>query len=110
MAALKSLKPLIERYSELQLATLVEAPPDGENWLHEVKFDGYRLLGFVSAGESCLRTRNGKDWTGKFPTLSAALKTLKDAVLDMEAVVLDAEGKSSFQALQVALGDGGDPN
>src|SRR5580698_5879507 len=102
------LKGLLGRYSEVQLATLVDAPPEGDNWLHEVKFDGYRLLGFVAGGEACLRTRNGKDWTAKFPTLTTALKTLKDAVIDMEAVVLDGEGKSHFQALQVALGDGGD--
>ena len=56
-----------------------------------------------------LRTRNGKDWTESFPSLAAALENLKvkNAVLDMEAVILDAEGKSSFQALQAALGDGG---
>jgi bifunctional non-homologous end joining protein LigD len=104
-----TLKGLLERYSEAQLATLVDQPPESENWLHEVKFDGYRLLGFVSGGKSYLRTRNGKDWTAKFPSLAAALKPLKDAVVDMETVVLDAHGKSNFQALQVALGDGGDP-
>ena|ERR1035437_8999866 len=105
----KQLKALIERYSEVQLATLVDTPPHGDEWLHEIKFDGYRLLGFVSGGVPLLRTRNGKDWTGKFPSLAAALVTLKakDAVLDMEAVILDAQGKSSFQALQGALGDGG---
>jgi bifunctional non-homologous end joining protein LigD len=107
-----SVKQLAHLYPEVQLATLVDTPPEGAQWLHEVKFDGYRLLGFVSQGTPLLRTRNGKDWTGKFPSLAAALPTLKakDAVLDMEAVVLDAQGKSSFQALQVALGDGGDPS
>ena len=105
----KQWKALIERYSEVQLATLVDRPPHGYEWLHEIKFDGYRLLGFVSGGVPLLRTRNGKDWTEKFPSLAAALVTLKakDAVLDMEAVILDAQGKSSFQALQGALGDGG---
>ena len=107
-----NLKQLIARYSEVQLATLVDAPPEGPGWLHEVKFDGYRLVGFLSGGAARLRTRNGKDWTAKFPSLSAAIELLKakDAVLDMEAVVLDADAKSSFQALQVALGDGGDPH
>jgi bifunctional non-homologous end joining protein LigD len=107
-----SVKQLAQRYPEVQLATLVDTPPEGAQWVHEVKFDGYRLLGFVSQGTPLLRTRNGKDWTGKFPSLAAALPTLKakDAVLDMEAVVLDAQGKSSFQALQIALGDGGDPS
>ena len=99
----------MQRYPEVQLATLVETPPEGSQWLHEMKFDGYRLLGFVSAGAALLRTRNGKDWTDSFPSLAAALKALKakDGVLDMEAVLLDSEGKSSFQALQQALGEGG---
>jgi bifunctional non-homologous end joining protein LigD len=58
------------------------------------------------------RTRNGKDWTDSFPSLAASLENLKakDAVLDVEAVIVDAQGKSSFQALQAALGDGGNPN
>ena len=93
----------------MQLATLVDAPPEGEQWLHEIKFDGYRLLGFLSGGEVALRTRNGLDWTSKFPSVASALATLKakDAVIDMEAVVLDENGKSGFQALQAALGEGG---
>jgi bifunctional non-homologous end joining protein LigD len=103
------MKQLMQRYPEVELATLVDQPPEGDQWVHEIKFDGYRLLGFVSGGEARLRTRNGKDWTERLPSLVSALKKLKvkDAVLDMEAVVLDAEGKSSFQALQAALGDGG---
>lgn len=104
------MKSLLDRYAQVQLATLVDSAPQGDAWLHEVKFDGYRLLGFLSRGVVLLRTRNAKDWTGRFPSLAAAMKTLKakDAVLDMEAVVLDEEGKSGFQALQGALGDGGD--
>jgi bifunctional non-homologous end joining protein LigD len=104
-------KRLIEAYPELQLATLVDQPPQGDEWLYEVKFDGYRLLGFVSGGTVALRTRNGKDWTESFPSIAAAMKKLKvkDAVLDMEAVIVDDHGKSSFQALQAALGDGGTP-
>jgi bifunctional non-homologous end joining protein LigD len=100
----------MKRYSHVQLATLVDTPPEGTQWVHEIKFDGYRLLGYVSGNESRLLTRNGKDWTESFPSLSAALKKLpvKDAVLDMEAVLLDADGKSSFQSLQTALGEGGD--
>ena len=93
----------------MQLATLVDAPPEGDKWLHEIKFDGYRLLGFLSGGEVGLRTRNGLDWTSKFPSVATAIAGLKakDAVLDMEAVVLDENGKSGFQALQAALGEGG---
>jgi bifunctional non-homologous end joining protein LigD len=104
------MKRLPERYPEVQLATLVDKPPEGPDWVHETKYDGYRLLAFLSRGTTLLRTRNGKDWTASFPSITAALSCLKanDAVLDMEAVVLDAAGKSSFQALQAALGDHGD--
>jgi bifunctional non-homologous end joining protein LigD len=106
-----TLKRLMDRYPEVQLATLVEEAPKGEAWVHEIKFDGYRLLGFIAGGAARLRTRNGNDWTGSFPAIVAALEKLKidEAVLDMEAVLLDAEGKSSFQALQAALGEGGHP-
>ena len=102
---------LIKLYPEVQLATLVDEPPEGDEWLHEIKFDGYRLLGFVSGGAVRLRTRNGNDWTDRFPAIAAGMEKLKasNAVLDMEAVILDAEGKSSFQALQAALGDTGAP-
>jgi len=104
------LKELIARHSAVQLATLGEQPPEGDEWLHEIKFDGYRLLGYLAAGKVCLFTRNGNDWTQRFPAIVAAMKRLpvENAVLDMEAVVLDAEGRSTFQALQAALGTRGD--
>jgi bifunctional non-homologous end joining protein LigD len=105
------LKRLMDRYTEVQLATLVDEAPQGAEWIHEIKFDGYRLLGFVAGGTARLRTRNGNDWTHRFPSLLSTLQDLKidTAVLDMEAVLLDAEGQSSFQALQAALGEGGHP-
>ncbi len=108
-ASANGLNALMKRYFEVQLATLVDTPPEGAQWLHEIKFDGYRLLGYVSGGASRLLTRNGKDWTNHFPSLSAAIEKLpvKNAVLDMEAVVLDEDGKSSFQSLQAALGEAG---
>ncbi len=101
---------LIARYPQVQLATLADVVPQGSNWVHEIKFDGYRILGFRSGRTVRLITRNGKDWTGKFPSIAAALTGLRsdNAVLDMEAVVLDRHGKTSFQALQNALGDSGD--
>ncbi len=105
-----TLKSLIESYPEVELATLVDAPPAGDEWLHEIKFDGYRLLGFLANGHVRLITRNGNDWTQKFPSIAASIAKLKakTAVLDMEAVVLDHAGKSSFQAIQQALGEGGE--
>lgn len=99
----------MKQYPAVQLATLVDQVPAGGEWIHEIKFDGYRLLSYVSGNDARLQTRNGKDWTRKFPSIVAALEalTVSDAVLDMEAVVMDEAGKSSFQALQAALGDGG---
>jgi len=84
--------------------------PAGDRWVHETKFDGYRLLGFRAGPSVRLITRNGKDWTGSFPSVAAALSELAsdNAVLDMEAVVFDNQGKSNFQSLQNALGDSGD--
>jgi bifunctional non-homologous end joining protein LigD len=105
-----SLASLLQDYPDVQLATLVDRPPVGAEWLHEIKFDGYRLLGYMSGKQARLVTRNGNDWTRKFPGIYAAVSKLKAraCVLDMEAVVLDAAGKSSFQAMQRALGEGGD--
>jgi bifunctional non-homologous end joining protein LigD len=107
-----TLKKLMQLYPTVQLATLVDEPPQRTEWLHEIKLDGYRLLGFVAGGALCFRTRNGKDWTAKFPSLAASLERLKvqNAVLDMEAVVVNETGKSNFQALQAALGEGGNPD
>jgi bifunctional non-homologous end joining protein LigD len=88
-----------------QLATLVAEAPKGEEWLHELKFDGYRLLCHLQRGQVRLWTRNQKDWTDKFPNLVKALKTLKvgSAILDGEVVALDPSGRSSFQMLQHAI-------
>lgn len=101
---------LMKKYPGVQLATLVDKPPEGEQWRHEIKFDGYRLLAFLSRGSVRLRTRNGHDWTSKFPAVAESIAKLKSqsAVLDLEAVVLDGAGRSGFQALQKALGEGGD--
>jgi bifunctional non-homologous end joining protein LigD len=92
-----------------QLATLVREPPRGDEWLHELKFDGYRMVCHLNRGKAHFWSRNGKDWTEKFPNLSAALKLLPatSAILDGEVVVVDKAGRSSFQALQQAMGRGG---
>ncbi|HEU0120526.1 MAG TPA: DNA ligase D [Bryobacteraceae bacterium] len=99
------------RVKTLQLATLVDRPPEGGAWWHEVKWDGYRLLGYVAGGAAALRSRNGLDWTARFPAIQADLQRLPvhSAVVDMEAVVLDSAGRSRFSALQTALQKGGDP-
>jgi bifunctional non-homologous end joining protein LigD len=94
-----------------QLATLVEEPPAGEGWLHEVKLDGYRILAVLTAGRITLLTRHGRDWTGKFPAVAEALQALpvRQAIVDGEIVVLRPDGTSDFQALQDLLQQGGRP-
>lgn len=94
-----------------QLATLVSKPPLGDNWLHEIKFDGYRLLAVIDrAAQSAahLFTRAGNDWTDRFSPLRRALAELRldSAVIDGEAVSVGPQGSSSFHALQDALARG----
>jgi bifunctional non-homologous end joining protein LigD len=92
-----------------QLATLAAAAPEGDDWIHELKFDGYRVLCRVKAGTARLLTRNGKDWTARFPEIAEALGKLdcERALLDGEVVVLDRDGVSRFQRLQNALSGAG---
>lgn len=93
-----------------QLATLVKDPPEGEEWLHELKFDGYRMLCHLNGGKVRFWSRNQKDWTEKFPNLAKALKTfpVTNAILDGEIVIVDKAGRSSFQALQQSMGRSGE--
>jgi bifunctional non-homologous end joining protein LigD len=85
-----------------QLATLVGAAPDGADWVHEIKLDGYRVLARIERGRVRLLTRNRQDWTERFPAVAEAAAKLpvKEALLDGEIVALDRSGVSSFQALQ----------
>jgi bifunctional non-homologous end joining protein LigD len=92
-----------------QLATLVAAPPGGDAWLHEMKFDGYRILCRLDKGRARLWSRNSRDWTSRFPEVAAAAARLpvRQAFLDGEVAVLLPNGTTSFQALQNALSSGG---
>lgn len=96
------------------LATLVDAAPDGDDWLHEIKWDGYRLQAILQDGRVRLLTRNRKDWTARFPAIRDLLARLPvaGAVIDGEVVALTdgSEGggpRSDFAALQRALKAGG---
>lgn len=93
-----------------ELATLVDAAPEGDDWVHEIKFDGYRVLARLSQGEVTLLTRNGKDWTKRMPSLQHALEGLAvdGAFLDGELVALNDKGLSDFQKLQSSLSEGQD--
>lgn len=89
-----------------QLATLVkDLPADADDWLYEIKYDGYRLLARVDAGQVQLFTRNGNDWTARLPHLAAAFtrRALPPGWYDGEIVMLDAQGMPDFQALQNAF-------
>lgn len=92
---------------DVQLATLVEQAPTGEDWLHEIKFDGYRVLVKVTGGEVQLLTRKALDWTKKMPRLARAIGmlSLPDVIIDGEFVALEDNGVSNFQKLQNSLGE-----
>jgi bifunctional non-homologous end joining protein LigD len=95
-------------FIEPQLATLVDAPPAGGDWLHEIKFDGYRMIAAVAGDRVVIYTRNGLDWTDRFRPVVPALTCLDcdSALLDGEMAVADAEGRTDFGALQDALSGG----
>jgi bifunctional non-homologous end joining protein LigD len=92
-----------------QLARLVKRPPEGDEWLHEVKYDGYRIGCRIRDARATLISRNGKDWTAAFPEITRELLTLGlgDALLDGELAVVLPDGRTSFQALQNASASGG---
>jgi bifunctional non-homologous end joining protein LigD len=90
------------------LATRVSAPPTGSGWLHEIKYDGYRLQGAVSDSAVRLYTRSGLDWTAKFPTIARALSSLHldDVLIDGEVAVARDDGRTDFAGLQRSLEGG----
>lgn len=92
-------------FRAVQLAQLVDTVPSGDRWLHEMKYDGYRTLISVGSDEGRAYTRSGLDWSDRFAGIVTDALKLKvgSALIDGEAVVLDADGRSSFQALQGAL-------
>ena len=88
-----------------QLATLVEEPPQGDGWIYEVKFDGYRVLARIDGDDVRLFTRNGNNWTPRMKALrdEVARLGIASAWIDGEIVVLDAKGNPDFQSLQGAF-------
>jgi bifunctional non-homologous end joining protein LigD len=89
-----------------QLTTLVQHPPEGDAWLHEIKIDGYRVGARIQRGKVRMLTRHGNDWTPRFRPIAAILADLpvKAAYLDGEIAVLTPYGISDFGALQETLG------
>jgi bifunctional non-homologous end joining protein LigD len=90
------------------LATQRKLPPNGANWIHEIKYDGYRLQARMNGGKVQLLTRRSLDWSARFPTIKQALKPLpvSSALIDGEVVVQDERGLSSFSGLQAQLKSG----
>ncbi|HTQ82662.1 MAG TPA: DNA ligase D, partial [Pseudolabrys sp.] len=109
MSAAKAARPhsALPAFVEPCLATLADKPPDSANWIHELKFDGYRVQARLDHGKVKLLTRRGLDWTRKFPTIAAAIASLpaETALLDGELVVEGDDGVSSFSLLQQDLKD-----
>jgi bifunctional non-homologous end joining protein LigD len=101
-------KAAVPDFVEPCLATLSTAVPNGGNWVHEIKFDGYRMQARLDGGRITLKTRNGLDWTDKFPSIVEGLKPLArhDALLDGEIVSGEQHGASDFSALQDDLKTG----
>ena len=91
-----------------QLAKLVEHPPTGAEWGHEIKIDGYRIQMHVAGGKATLYTRKGLDWTEKFGHLAEAAADFPDCIIDGEVTAFDSAGSLSFHALQAALSNGDD--
>jgi bifunctional non-homologous end joining protein LigD len=92
-----------------QLARLVTEAPAGREWLHELKYDGYRLHARLDGGRVKLLTRKGLDWTDKYPDTAAALSALKleNAYIDGELCAVRSDGTTSFSAMQAASDGGG---
>ena len=93
-------------FIEPELCKLVERPPDGDDWGHEAKLDGYRMQLRVAAHEATLKTRKGLDWTDKFQPLAAVAEKFPDCIIDGEVAALDPKGAPDFGALQAALSEG----
>jgi bifunctional non-homologous end joining protein LigD len=99
--------PPVAEAIEVQLATLVDTAPGSDQWLHEIKLDGYRIAARIDRGSVQLLTRRQNDWTERAPKVVEALGSLPvtNAVLDGEIVSLQPDGRSDFQSLQNALSE-----
>jgi bifunctional non-homologous end joining protein LigD len=89
-----------------QLCKTLDKPPSGPGWAHEIKFDGYRMQLRSIGGAATLLSRNGLDWSSKFPEIAKSGAGLHDGIIDGEVVALDQSGAPDFAALQAAISDG----
>jgi DNA ligase D-like protein (predicted ligase) len=100
--------PALPKWIKPQLCKLVDAPPQGPEWLHEIKHDGYRMHARLDGGSVQLLTRTGLDWAHKYPSIAAVLSVLpaKQAYLDGELCGIRSDGKTSFSMIQAASDSG----
>jgi len=93
------------RFIAPQLASPVDQPPEGKHWIHEIKHDGYRTQVVIDRGKPHVFSRNGYDWSDRYPGIlrTAAKLRCKSAIIDGEAIVQNRHGASDFEALQSAL-------
>lgn len=98
-------KPEMPGFIKPQLATLKAKAPKGDQWIHEIKYDGYRVQVHINSGRKKVYTRNGLDWTNRFSLIAGALDIPGRAILDGEVVVIH-EGRTNFSELQAELARG----
>ena len=93
------------RFIEPQLASPVDKPPEGTHWIHEIKHDGYRSQVVIERGQVRVFSRNGHDWSDRYPSIVRAAANLhcQSAIIDGEAIVQDGDGASNFEALSSAM-------
>lgn len=90
-------------FQQFQHPRLVSRPPEGNGWIHQIKFDGYRMQANVCGGQVRIYTRNGYDWTDKLPALAADLAELPTCILDGELCAVQSNGQSNFSGLRKSL-------
>jgi DNA ligase D-like protein (predicted ligase) len=100
--------PALPEWIRPQLTELVDAAPDGPDWLHEIKYDGYRMHARLDRGVVRLLTRTGLDWTHKYPAIATAVSSLgaRQAYLDGELCGVSPDGVTSFSMIQLASDSG----
>ena len=102
----RAIKGDMPDFAGLQLCEASASAPSADRWVHEIKFDGYRIQMRIEDSKVTLKTRKGLDWTEKFSVIAKAAAKLPDAIIDGEIVALNSKGDPDFSAMQAALSDG----
>src|SRR5271156_575568 len=93
-------RAVMPAFIEPQLCKVAPEPPSQAGWVHEIKFDGYRMQLRIEDGAAVMLTRKGLDWTAKFRSAARAAEALPDAIIDGEIVAIGTDGVPSFASLQ----------